>query len=79
MTGCYIKGSYPTAHGVVGEIGEDCTFTDDACGTGAVFNQAGSFGNVVSGTFPGGHPDSAIFTSDWTGTGASYTSSPFDP
>jgi hypothetical protein len=79
MTDCYLKGSSPQAHGVVGEIGHDFTFTDDYCGTGSVFNQAGSYGNVVSGSFPGGHPASPIFTSDWSGAGTSYTASPFDP
>jgi len=84
MTHSYIKGSYPTAHGVVGEIGKDCTFTDDACGTGAVFNQAGSFGNVVSGTFPdGSRPVTPIFPGsaayDWRGAAQRYTASPYDP
>ena len=51
MAHCYVKGSFPAPHGVVGELGKDCAFSDDFCGTGAVFTQAGSFGNVVSGSF----------------------------
>jgi hypothetical protein len=79
MTRCYTKGSYPEGHGVVGEIGKDFLMTDSYSGTGSVFNQGGRFGNVITGTFPGGHPDSPIFTRDWSGSGTSYTPSPFDP
>jgi hypothetical protein len=84
MSGCYAKGSSPAAHGEIGEIGKDCTFTGCFCGTGAVFNQAGSFGNVVTGSFSNaGRPVTAIFPAgsayDWTGTATSYTPSPFDP
>ena len=78
MTRCYHKGSVNDG-GVVAEIGQDCAMTDCYCGSGSVLNQAGSFGNTASGKFPGGHPASPIFTSDWTGTGTSYTPSPFDP
>jgi hypothetical protein len=80
MTGCYEKGSYPSAHsGVVGEVVRRSTFTDCFCGTGAVFNQGGKFANTVSGSFPGGHPSGPVFTADWTGAATSYTPSPYDP
>ncbi len=84
VTRCYVKGSHPTAHGVVGELGRSCTFTDDYCGTGSVFNGAGSFGNVVRGSFSAlDRPVTPIFpagaTYNWEGTTTSYTSSPYDP
>ena len=79
MTRCYTKGSFPDAHGVVGEISKDSLVTDSYCGTGRVFNQSGSFGDLVSGSFPGSHAVSPIFTSAWSGSGTSYTPSPFDP
>ena len=84
MTRCYIKGSYPTAHSVVGELGKDCIATDCYCGTGSAFGEAGSFGNVVSGSFSNlNRPTKAIFPAgsayNWTGTTTSYTPSPYDP
>jgi hypothetical protein len=84
MSHCYVKGSYPAAHGVVGELGRDCVFTNDYCGTGSVFNQAGSFGNVAGGSFGNlGRPATALFPAGpayaWQGTATSYTASPFDP
>ena len=88
MTGCYEKGSYPAAHsGVVGEIATRSTFSDCYSGSGAVFNQVSrktssgtfSYGNVVSGSFGGGHPASVVFMVDWSGAATSYTASPFDP
>ncbi len=84
MTHCYVKGSYPTPHSVIGELGRDCAFTDCFNGTGSVFNQGGSFGNVVSGSFSNARrPTTALFPAgsayDWTGTATSYTPSPYDP
>ena len=79
MTRCYLKGSTPVAHSVIGEITADCTMLDSSCGTGSVEGYAGSFGNVATGRFPGGHPTSAIFTARWRGATTSYTPSPFDP
>ena len=79
MTGCYQKGSYPNNHGVVGEVVRNSHMTNSYCGTGQVFNQAGSFGNTATGSFPGGHPTSPIFTVDWSGAATSYTPSPYDP
>ena len=79
MTRCYLKGSTPVAHSVVGEITSDCTMLDSFCGTGSVETYAGSYGNVATRTFPGGHPASPIFTADWSGITTSYTPSPFDP
>ncbi len=84
MAHCYMKGSFPVPHGVVGELGKDCTFSNDFCGTGSVFTQAGSFGNVVSGSFAdGSRPVTAIFPRgaayDWRGVTTRYTPSPYDP
>ena len=79
MTGCYLKGSYPKGHSINGEICAYCNFIDCVNGSGGVFDQGGRYGNVVSGSFPGGHPVSPIFTSDWTGATTSYTPSPHDP
>lgn len=87
MTRCYMKGSYPTDHSVVGEVVSRSAFVDSFCGTGRVFNNVAketstgtfSYGNSVTGSFSGGHPDSPIFTRDWDGTKTSYTPSPYDP
>jgi hypothetical protein len=85
MTRCYIKGSYPDPHSLVGEIGKDCSFTDVSCGTGSAFSMGGSFGNVVAGSFSASdQPTTAIFpagpASSWMGaTTTSYTPSPYDP
>jgi hypothetical protein len=79
MTRCYQKGSTPDAHSVVGEITSDCTMLDSFCGTGSVEGYAGSYGNVATGSFPGGHPRSSIFTVNWSGITTAYTASPFDP
>jgi hypothetical protein len=80
MTRCYMKGSYPIAHDVTVECAAKSTFRDCYCGTGSVCNHAGICGNVVSGTFPGGHhPASSLFAVDWSGTTTSYTPSPYDP
>jgi hypothetical protein len=52
---------------------------DCFCGTGSVEGYAGSYGNVATGRFPGGHPRSSIFTVNWSGITTAYTPSPFDP
>ena len=57
----------------------DCTMLDCFCGTGSVEGYAGSYGNVATGRFPGGHPRSSIFTVNWSGITTAYTPSPFDP
>jgi len=84
MTRCYFKGSSPSAHSVVGELGKDCIVTDSYCGTGSGFSKAGSFGNVVKGSFtnatrPIGSPFPAGSTFNWGGTTTTYTASPYDP
>jgi hypothetical protein len=79
MTRCYQKGSTPIAHSVVAEITSDCTMENCYCGTGSVEGYAGKYGNVATDTFPGGHPTSPIFTTNWSGATTSYTPSPFDP
>jgi hypothetical protein len=84
MTRCYSKGSSPTAHSLIGEIGKDCIITDCYNGTGSVLNQGGRFGNVVSGSFSNAdRPTTAIFpvgsTHNWEGTTTAYTPSPHDP
>ena len=55
------------------EVGKDCSAID--C-SGIAVGHSGSYGNSTSGTFPGGHPTSPIFTTDWN---AGYTASPYDP
>ena len=84
MTRVYNKGSLADprtghGHGVVGEVCSGSYAKDCFCGSGSVFNQAGRCGNTASGSFPGGHPKSPIFTADWTGSTTSYTKSPYDP
>jgi hypothetical protein len=82
---CYIRGSYPEPHSLVGELGKDCLFTDCSCGTGSAFSMGGSFGNLVAGSFSASdQPTTAIFpakpASSWIGaTTTSYTPSPYDP
>jgi len=77
MTRCYFKGSSSSYH-VVGEIGKDCTVVD--CGGTSVSMHAGSYGNTLSGAFSNSRrPHTVLFTTDWTGTGTSYTASPYDP
>jgi hypothetical protein len=74
---CYFKGASGSYH-VVYEIGKNCKAT--ACGGTSISMNSGSFGNAVSGSFAGGsRPRTSLFSSDWTGTGTSYTPSPFDP
>ena len=80
MTDCYEKGSSPNGHSVVGENASDCVMTDCYCGTGgAITLSPGPYGKQIIGSFPGGHPQSPIFTVDWSGAGTSYTPSPYDP
>jgi hypothetical protein len=84
MTGCYVKGCYQHNYGVQGEIGKNCIVTNSSCGTGPVFDKAGEFGNVVSGSFSNATRQiTAIFpagtTGNWTGGTTSYTPSPYDP
>jgi hypothetical protein len=81
MTRCYFKGSYPAAHSVVGEEGKDCVVKDSTCSSGSGFAiHAGSYGNLVSGVFSNANrPFTPIFTTDSTGSGTSYTPSPYDP
>jgi hypothetical protein len=82
MTGCYMKGSI-AIWGYVGpnqgEIAANGTYSNCFNGTGSVFNHNGICGNVVTGTFSGGHPAGPIFTIDWSGTATAYTPSPYDP
>jgi hypothetical protein len=80
MTRCYFKGSYPTAHGVVYEIGRDSQVIDSFNGSGSFGIHAGTFGNSVSGSFSNTRrPRTATLTSDWSGGQTAYTPSPFDP
>ena len=62
----------------------DFTSTGGFSGTGSVFDMAGEFGNVVSGSYSNAiRPSTAIFpagsANNWTGTVTSYTPSPYDP
>jgi hypothetical protein len=80
LTRCYFKGSYPSGHSVVFEIGRNCTSRQNYCGTGSVLTNAGSFGNATVGAFSSSaRPVTKLFASDWDGSQASYTSSPYDP
>ena len=52
--------------------------------TGRLTNQAGRYGNLVSGSFSNAtRPQTPIFPAggqwDWTGSRTSYTPSPYDP
>ena len=80
ITDCYFKGSYPAAHGVVYEIGRDAKIVDSSNATGGFGVHSGSFGNLQTGSFTNSlRPDTAAFTTDWTGAQTSYTPSPYDP
>jgi hypothetical protein len=79
MTGCYLKGSIGPYGSVIGEQASHCTMTNCYNATGSALNHSDLFGNVVSGTFPGGHPANSVFTVDWSGATTSYTPSPYDP
>ena len=77
LSRCYFKGSLNGYHTVY-EIGKDCTAT--ACGGTSISMNSGSFGNRVSGSFSNSErPSTALFTCAWSGTGTSYSPSPFDP
>ena len=80
MTRCYLKGSTPKAHSVVGEMSAHGTYSNSYCGSGSICSESGKFGNVVSGSFSNANrPHTALFPVDWTGSGTSYTASPYDP
>ena len=80
ITRCYFKGSYPTAHSIVYEIGRNSNVVDSFNGSGSFADHAGSYGNTVSGSFSNAtRPHTGLFTSDWTGATTSYTASPNDP
>lgn len=80
MTRCYFKGSYPTAHGVVYEIGRDSQIVNSFNGSGGFGIHSGSFGDSVSGSFSNARrPSTATLTSDWSGGQTAYTPSPYDP
>ena len=81
LTRCYFKGSSPSGYSVVGELASNCVVTDSSCATGSGFAiGAGSYGNRVEGSFAdAATPSASIFTSGWTGSGTSYTPSPYDP
>ena len=46
MTRCYFKGSYPTAHSIVYEIGRDSNVVNSFNGSGSFGDHAGSYGNT---------------------------------
>ncbi len=80
VTRSYFKGSWPTGHGVVHEIGRNSAARDSYCGTGSTGGFSGKYGNVVTGSFTNGmRPATAIFNVDWSGATTSYTPSPYDP
>ena len=84
FTRCYFKGSPPDHHAITGEFGKDCVVSACSCGTGPMLNIADMFGNIVTGSFSNAtRPTTAIFpagsTYDWSGSGDSYTPSPYDP
>jgi hypothetical protein len=80
VTDCYFKGSYPTGHSVVHEVGRDSTTKNSYNATGGVGGYSGSYGNLVSGSYSNTRrPQTALFPTDWTGATTSYTPSPYDP
>ena len=82
LTRVYWKGIAGSARprSVIGEVGRDFTVTGCYCGSGSAFSQAGRCGNVVSGAFSNAaRPHTALFPSDWSGSGSAYTRSPNDP
>ncbi len=80
ITRSYFKGSYPTAHSVVFEIGKDSHVVGSCNGTGTFANHAGSYDNSVTGSYSSSkRPSTAIFDAGWSGATTTYTPSPYDP
>ena len=72
VTRCYFKGG--VSGGPRYELCRNSASVD--CNTGG----STSYGNTRSGVFSNDNrPSTSLFTVDWTGTGSSYTPSPFDP
>lgn len=79
LTRCYFKGSTPK-HSVVGEIGKNCVVRNSRNATGGFHMNSGSFGDLVTGSFSNAtRPHTALFKTSWSGSGTSYTRSPYDP
>ena len=81
ITRGYFKGNYPTTtYNLDFEFGENCILTNCYLPSGTPTDfVSGRYGDILTGTFPGGYPTSPIFNTNWTGSGVSYTPSPYDP
>ena len=75
LTRCYFKGRLTGASGPRKELCRNATFANSF-----LTSVTGDYNNVVTGSFSNTtRPTTYIFTVDWTGSGTSYTASPYDP
>ena len=83
MTRCYLKGTLSTGAtwGVTGEITSGASYVNCYNGSNPaqIATNVGHCANTASGSFSNANrPHTVLFPVDWSGSGTSYTPSPFD-